>query len=177
MGNPKIIEKKKQIIDEIAQKLEKANAVYFADFKGMTVRQVNEMRRTFDKDNIEYKVYKNSYISFAMKDSPMFDKISSILAKNTALALTYDDPVSPARVLKDIQKKYDKPSIKAAIVEGKYFDSKGVKAIADLPSKEVLLSQLVAGVQSPITGLVYSLSGILGSFVYTVEAIKNKKEA
>lgn len=177
MGNPQILEKKKQIVSEIAQKLEKANAVYFADFKGMTVSQVDEMRRAFDKENVEYKVYKNTYISFALKDSPAFENVSKSLVLNTSMAFSYDDPVSPARVMKAISKKYDLPKVKAAIVEGRYFTEEGVKAIADLPSREELLSQVVAGVQSPISGLVFTLNGILSSFVYTVEAIKNKKEA
>jgi len=176
MGNPDIIKKKKEIIEEIAKKLEKSQGVYFSNFKGMSAEQVNEMRRMFDKENVEYKVYKNTYISFALKDSDIFEKLKDVFIGNTSIAFSYDDPVAPARVIKDFMKKYKLPKPKAAIVEGKFFDAKGVEEIAKLPSKDVLLSQVVAGIQAPISGFVFTLNGILSDFVYTLQAIKEKKD-
>lgn len=175
MGNPKILEKKQAIITEIAQRIEESQGVYFSDFKGMTVDQINELRRTFDKEEVGYKVYKNTYISFALKEKPYHDKVTSVLKGNTSMAFS-KDPVAPARIIKEFFGKYKLPIAKAAIVEGKFFDKKGVDAISSLPSKEELLSQLVAGIQSPISGLVYTLGGIMSEFVYTVQAVKEQKE-
>lgn len=176
MGNPKILEKKQAIITEIAQRIEESQGVYFSDFKGMTVEQINELRRTFDKESVGYKVYKNTYIAFALKEKPYSEKVNKVLKGNTSVAFSKDDPVAPARIIKEIFTKYKLPIAKAAIVEGKFFDKTGVDKIASLPSKEELLSQLVAGIQSPISGLVYSLGGIINEFVYTVQAVKEQKE-
>ncbi|MDY6787313.1 MAG: 50S ribosomal protein L10 [candidate division WOR-3 bacterium] len=176
MGNPKIIEKKKKIVEEIAQKFEEAQGIYFTDFKGMNVAQVNEMRRAFDEQDVEYKVYKNSYISFAVKGTSMEENLGEKFIGNTSIALSYEDPVSPARVIKEISKKYKRPRIKSAFLEGRFFDEESIKKVADLPSRDVLLSQAVAGIQAPISSFVYTLGGILSNFVYTVEAVKNKKE-
>ena len=176
MSNPKIIEEKKRVIDEIARKFEKASGVYFTDFKGMNVKQVNEMRREFDKEEVEYKIYKNNYISFALKEDSNYDEINKCLIGNTSLAITYTDPIAPARVMKGFNKKYKLPFVKAAVIEGKFFDAVGVKAIANLPSKDELLSQMVAGIQAPISGLVFTLGGIINNFVNTIDAIKQKNE-
>lgn len=176
MGNPKKLELKKQTVKTIAQKLKDAKGVYLSDFKSMTVEQVNELRRTFDKDKIEYKVIKNSTLYFAFKDVFPEEKIDVALKGNTSVAFSYGDPVTPAKTLKEFFKKYKNPKTKMAIVDGKFFDQKAVDKLAEIPSKEELLSNLVGSIQSPIYNFVWALNGIISEFVYTVEAVKQKKE-
>ncbi|HAV93185.1 TPA: 50S ribosomal protein L10 [candidate division WOR-3 bacterium] len=175
MGNPKKIQKKQETVREIAQKLTRAKGIYLVDYKGMTVEQVNDLRRTFDKSGIEYKVVKNTLLYFAFKEVFPNDNIDVALKGTTGAAISYDDSVSPARVIKDFIKKYKLPQPKIAVVEGKVFDAKAVDRLAEVPSKEVLLSTLVASLQSPISSFVFALNGIISEFVYTVEAVKQKK--
>ena len=176
MGNPNNLKKKQETVHEIAQRLTRAKGVYLADFKGMTVKQIDELRRTFDKAGIEYKVVKNNLLYFAFKEVYPDDSIEVALKGNTAVAFSYEDSVTPARVIKDFVKKYKLPVPKVAMVEGKMFDGKAVDRLADVPSREELLSSLVGSLQWPISSFVFALSGIISEFVYTVEAVKQKKE-
>lgn len=175
MGNPNKLQKKQETVHEIAQRLTRAKGVYLADFKGMTVEQINELRRTFDKAGIEYKVVKNNLLYFAFKEVYPNDDVDVALKGNTGVAFSYADSVSPAKVIKDFAKKYKRPLPKLAMVEGKMFDAKSVDRLAEVPSREELLSILVASLQSPISSFVYALNGIISEFVYTVEAVKQKK--
>jgi len=176
MSNPQRMNEKKETVKTVAQKMKDAKAVYFAEFKGMTVEQVNEFRRTLDKEGVEYKVIKNNILHFAAKEAFPDKDFSSALKGNTGLALAFQDPVTPARVMKEFKAKYKVPNPKLALVEGNIFDAASINRLADLPSREGLLSILVSTIQSPISSFVYALSGIIGEFVYTVEAVKQKKE-
>lgn len=176
MSNPKKLELKKETVKTIAQKLKDAKGVYLTDFQGITVEQVNELRRTFDKDKVEYKVVKNSILHFALKEVfPDYD-FDMALKGNTSVVFSFKDPVSPAKTINEFFKKYKNPKAKRAIVEGKIFDQKSVEKLADIPSKEELMRNLVGSMQSPIYNFVYVLNGIISNFVYTVDAIKQKKE-
>ncbi|PIP13923.1 MAG: 50S ribosomal protein L10 [bacterium (Candidatus Stahlbacteria) CG23_combo_of_CG06-09_8_20_14_all_34_7] len=175
MGNQNKLQKKQETVHEIAQKLTRAKGVYLADFKGISVEKINELRRTFDKSEIEYKVVKNTLLYFAFKEVYPNENIDIALRGNTGVAFSYGDSVSPAKVIKEFVKKYKLLNPKIAVLEGKFFNAKMVDKLAEVPSKEELLSLLVASLQSPISSFVFVLSGIISEFVYTVEAIKQKK--
>ncbi|MGE3062986.1 MAG: 50S ribosomal protein L10 [bacterium] len=176
MGNPNKLKKKQETVHEIAQRLTRAKGVYLADFKGMSVLQINDLRRTFDKAGIEYKVVKNTLLYFAFKEIYPNDSVNVALKGNTGVAFSYGDSVSPAKIIKDFVKKYKLPTPKMAMVEGKMFDGKAIDRLADVPSREELLSTLVGSLQSPISSFVFALNGIISEFVYTVEAVRQKKE-
>ncbi len=170
-------EEKKQIVAKLAEKIEKAKGVYLFDYKGLNVAEVTELRKKCREENIEFKVVKNTMLGFAFKKHNI-EGIEESLKGPTAVAFSYDDPVSPARVIVKFASSIEKklPKAKQAYVEGKVYSVEEVKEIAKLPSKDILLGQVVAAMQSPISGFVYTLQGILREFVATVDAIKEKKE-
>ena len=170
-----IINEKKLIVDELAEKMKKAQAVIFYDYIGLTVAEATELRNQFRAKDIEYKVIKNTMLKRAA-DALEYDKVDDYLKGPTAVAFSYDDPVAPAKILSDFVKKLKKTQIKSGILNGKVMDVKGVESLATLPSREELLSKMLGSLNAPITSLVMALSGVPRNLVYALNAVKNVKE-
>lgn len=175
MPSPKILEKKKQAVVNLTNKLKEAKAFVLADYRGLTVEQDTELRRALRKADVEYKVVKNSLVRFAVKENGL-DELTPFLEGPTSLALSNTDPVAPAKVLAEYAKKYDKLELKVGVVEGKVIDIAGIKALADLPSREVLIAQVLGGFNAPITGFVNVLNGNIRGLVVALNAIAEKKQ-
>jgi large subunit ribosomal protein L10 len=170
------LEQKKQIVEEIKEKINSAQAIVLVDYRGLNVEQVTELRKKYREAGVEYKVYKNTLMRFAFKDAG-FDKFVDYLKGPNAVAFSYEDPVAPAKISSEFAKENDKLEIKAGIVDGKVIDINEVKALADLPSREVLIAQVLGGLNGPITGFVNVLQGNIRNLAYALNAIKEKKEA
>ena len=156
---------KQVIIDEIKEKLDKAQSAVVVDYLGITVAQANEMRSKLRDANVDYTVYKNTLMSRAIKGTK-YGELEQILAGPSALALSYEDAVAPARVLAGAIKSFNKMEFKGGIIEGKYYDADGVKSIAALPSRDELIAKFLGSIQSPV-----------GTFVRTLAAIAEDKES
>ncbi len=174
MPSQKILEQKKQIVSELSEKIKNAKSFVLADYRGLTVEQDTELRRALRKEGVEYKVVKNRLTKLAMEQNG-FDSIVPYLEGPTAIALS-EDPVAPSKVLSEFAKKYEKLELKVGVVEGKVIDLEGIKALASLPSKEVLIAKVLGGLQAPIYGLVNVLNGNLRGLAVVLNAIKEKKE-
>lgn len=161
MGNKEEKQAKVQVIKE---KFGKAQAVIFADYRGLTVEEDTELRRKFREAGVEYKVLKNTLTSIAAKEAGV-EGIDKFLAGPTSFAFGYEDPIAPARVLNDFTRDHKKLELKGGLVQGKVFDVDKVKELALIPSKEVLISKLLGSFKMP-----------LSNFAYLVNAIKEKKE-
>ncbi len=174
--NQKVLEEKKQIVQEIKEKVEKAQGIVLVDYRGLTVEEVTQLRRNYRKAGVEYKVYKNTLMRFAFKELGLED-FNEYLKGPSAIAFGYDDPVQPAKVTNDFAKEHEALEIKAGIVDGKIVSIEEIKALANLPSKEVLIAQVLGGFNAPIAGFVNVLQGTIRSLVYALNAIKEKQEA
>ena len=172
----KAIQQKQQIVSELQEKIEKSQAVIFYDYIGLTVAEVTELRNNFRNANVEYKVIKNTMIARAAQGLNI-EGLDATLEGPTAVAFGYDDPVAPAKILTDFIKKAKKTEIKAGILNGQVVDLEAIKMLSELPSKEELLAKLLGGLQSPISGLAMSLSGIIRKVFYALNAVKDTKEA
>ena len=161
-------------VSEIKEKIERAAIAIFTDFRGLTVSELTELRKKLRKEDAEYRVVKNTLTKRAIADSPFTD-IGKVLEGPTAVVLGYKDPVTPAKILFDFAKTNEKLKIKAGIVENKLADSAMLKALSNLPSREVLLAKAVGAIQAPIFGLVYVLSAPIRELVYALQAISKKK--
>ncbi|MEE3139354.1 MAG: 50S ribosomal protein L10, partial [Candidatus Neomarinimicrobiota bacterium] len=150
---------------ELSVKLDKAKAVYFTDYLGLDVVSVTKLRKNFVEKDVEFTVAKNTLIKLAAKEVGI-SGIDEFLEGPTAIAFGYDDPTGPARVIKEFLKDFDKPSVKGMIFDGEIFTSDQFDKIANLPSKEQLLSKLVGMLNSPMSKLSSvlnsSVSGLLG---------------
>lgn len=146
------VEIKAPIIDEIKAYTEKASSVVLVDYRGLTVEQDTILRKSLREEGVVYKVYKNTYLKRAFEGT-VYEELSKHLDGPTAVAFGVDDATAPARILSGAMKKADKLEFKAGVVEGTYYDAEGIKAVANIPSREVLISRLLGSLQSPIANL------------------------
>ena len=167
---------KEQIVNEIKEKFQRAEAVVLVDYRGLNVEEVTELRKRFREAGADYKVYKNTLIIRALNELDIKGLIP-YLAGPSAVALGYDDPVVPAKIISDFAKDHDKLEIKAGIINREVIGVEGIKSLADLPSREVLVVQVLGGLNAPIAGFVNVLQGNIRNLVYALNAISEKKSA
>ncbi len=170
---PAIIKKEKQV-NELKEKLDKVSSLILTDFRGLTVKEITDIRRRLKDANIEYKIIKNNFVLRAVKESD-FETLTDYLQGPTAIAFGLNDPVIPAKILVDFIKEYKKFEVKAGIIQGKFFNDEEIKKVAKLPSREILLAQVVGGIQAPLSGLLNVLNGPIRALLNVLKAIEEKK--
>ncbi|HOC08911.1 MAG TPA: 50S ribosomal protein L10 [Bacillota bacterium] len=167
---------KQQVVNEIKEKFQRAEAVVLVDYRGLNVAEVTELRKRFREAGADYKVYKNTLMTRALTELGMEELIPYLTGPN-AVALGYGDPVVPAKIISEFAKDHDKLEVKAGMISRKVIGAEGVKSLANLPSKEVLVAQALGGLNAPITGFVNVLQGNIRNLVYALNAIAEKKTA
>jgi len=160
MANVKNIERKAEQVDIVAKKIEKAQSVVIFDYRGITVAEDTALRSEMRKENVEYVVVKNHIMARACKANGIDPKIDDLLKGPSAFAFGYDDLAAPARILKSFVKKNKKCAFKGGIVEGDMMDATGIEAIADMPSREVLIARMLGSMMSPISKFAIVLDQI-----------------
>ena len=153
------VELKKPIVDEISEQIKDAQSVVLVDYRGLTVEQDTQLRKQLREAGITYKVYTNTLMNFAFKGTD-FEAMSSYLEGPNAIAISKEDATAPARILAKYAKNVPALELKAGVVEGMFYDAKGIQAVATVPSREELLSKLLGSLQSPITNLARVLNQI-----------------
>ncbi|MBO7730013.1 MAG: 50S ribosomal protein L10 [Lachnospiraceae bacterium] len=153
------VEQKQPIIKEISDYLNGASAAVLVNYRGLTVEQDTVLRKQLRENGIIYKVYKNTMINFAVKDTEFAD-LAALLEGPTAIAISKDDATAPARIIAQFAKNAPLLEMKAGVVEGTFYDAAGINAIAEIPSKDVLLGRLFGSMQSPIANLARVLNQI-----------------
>mgnify|MGYP005833614961 CR=1 FL=1 len=174
MPSQETLQQKQQVVKELSEKMSSAQAMVFVDYRGLTVEQDTELRNALRKAGVEYKVVKNTLIRFAAKENNL-DALEQYLNGPTAVALSAEDPVAPAKVISEFAKKYDKLQIKSGVVDKKVIDVEGVKALAELPPREVLIAKVLGGFNAPISGFVNVLNANIRGLVVALNAIAEKK--
>ena len=176
MPKEKILSQKREVVEGISSKMKAAKAMVFADYRGLTVEQDTQLRNALRKAGVDYKVVKNTLTRFAANENGL-EGLDTYLNGPTAMASSDTDPLAPAKVLSEYAKKYDKLELKVGVVEGKIIYSSGIKALAELPSKEVLIARVLAGLNAPISALVNVLNGNIRGLVVALNAIAEQKES
>lgn len=178
MPSTKVLNEKQQFVKELVQKLKNANSGVLIDYKGISVEQDTQLRKEFREAGVDYAVVKNTLTRFAIKEVGLED-LDGILHGTTSLAISNTDPVAPSKILAEFLKKNKtlEISVKAGFVDGKVLNADQVKALADLPPKEVLIAQVLGGLNAPITGLVNVLNGNIRGLAVALNAIMEKKQA
>ena len=175
MSSKAVLDRKKKQVDEISDKFSRAVAAVLADYRGLTVAEATQLRKELREAGDEYRVLKNTLTRFAV-DKAGYSGLKQDLVGPTAIAFSYEDPVAPAKILSKFAREYKKLVIKSGVVEGKIIDSAGIAALAELPGREVLLAQALAGIRAPISGFVNVLQANLRNFAYVINAIREQKE-
>jgi len=164
LANAKIIQEKQLAVDEISAKLRESSATVVADYRGLNVAQVTELRKQLREAGIEFQVLKNSLVRRATASAEL-SELDQVLTGPTAIAFSKNDAVAPAKILNDFAKKNDQLEIKGGVVEGRVVDTAQIKALAELPSREGLLSMLLSVLQAPMR-----------NFALAVKAVAEKQE-
>lgn len=153
--------------------LDRSAGLVITDYRGFTVAEKADLTRRLRAANAEYHVVKNTLFRRAYAERG--DSPSEMLEGPTAIAFALEDPVAPAKIVLDFVREKRKGTVKGGIVGGKVFDLPAVTRLSELPSRDQLIAQVVGSIQGPLSGLVYSLQGVLGNFVRTVQAIHDQK--
>lgn len=169
------LENKKEIVVKLQEKFSRAKLVVLTDYKGLNVAAMNDLRAKLREAGVDYQVVKNTLLRRAAEGTEVA-AISDSFAGPSAVALSLDDPVAPAKVLVDFSKANEKLEIKAGVMEGKVLDAAAVKALSALPSQEVLLAKLLSVMIAVPTGLVTVLNEVPATFVRVLAAIRDQKE-
>ncbi|WP_256762327.1 50S ribosomal protein L10 [Cohnella sp. WQ 127256] len=164
MANAKIIQAKQQEVDVIAAKLRESNCTVVADYRGLNVAQVTLLRKELREAGVEFQVLKNSLVSRAAASAEL-SELDAVLTGPTAIAFG-SDVIAPAKILSNFAKKNDALKVKGGVIEGRFVDASQVKALADLPSRDGLLSMLLSVLQAPVR-----------NFALAVKAVSEKNEA
>lgn len=167
---------KQAIIDEIKGKLEKAQSCVIVDYMGITVEEADGMRKKLREADVDYTVYKNTLVKRAI-DGTEYADLAQVLEGPSAVAISYDDAVAPARVLNGIIKDLKKMEFKAGVIEGTYFDAKGVVSIAGLPSRDEMIAKFMGSIQSPLSAAVRTLQAVADAKANGVDAAQYAGES
>jgi len=170
------LDKKKAVVEELHEKFSRSKVVIITDYKGLDVAAVSSLRRKLRDVDVEYKVVKNTLLVRASEDTDAA-LIKDSFKGPSAVALSYDDPVAPAKVLSDFAKENEKLEIKIGVMEGRILDISAIKALSSLPSRDVLLAQVLSAMNGVPTSLVSVLSALPRQFLNVLQAIKDQKEA
>ncbi len=170
------LEEKKQIVDDLHDRLDRSKVAIVTDYKGLDVAAVTDLRRQLRAAQIEYQVVKNTLLLRAAVDTDaalMQDQFKG----PSAIALSYDDVVAPAKILTTFAKENKKLEIRAGVMGGKVLDLTAIKALSNMPSREQLLAQLLSAMNAVPTSLARVLAAVPQKLVYALQAIKEQKEA
>ncbi len=161
-------------VEALHDKFERAVSAVLADFRGLSVQELTDLRRQLRDASLDVAVVKNTLARRAVQETA-FEKLSPYLKGPTAITFSYRDAVAPAKVLNAYIKKQPKLVLRAGFFEGEALPAAKIAEVADLPPRDVLLAQALAAMQAPLTGLVWTLQGILSTFLGTLQAIRDKK--
>ena len=170
------LEEKQRITEDLHERFSKSAIVVVADYKGLDVAAMNDLRRKLREEDIEFQVVKNTLLMRAAKDTGVA-LIQDYFKGPSAVALSYEDPVAPAKILTQFAKDNQKLEIKGGVLKDKVLDVDAVKALAKLPSREALLGQFLSVLKEVPTSFVRTIAEIPRSLLNVLTAIRDQKEA
>lgn len=169
--------KNKEIVQNLKEKVSRAKAIVFADYRGLKAEDISKLRSEIKENDAEAVVAKNTLLKVALEEKlAKSEELQNDLKGPTTAVFAYGDAIAPLKALVEFAKRLELPKIKSAIIEGIYTNADKVEEISNIPSKEVLIARMIGGLKSPLSGLTNTLSGVQRKFVYALNAIKNEKE-
>ena len=161
-------------VEELTDKLKRAKAIYITEYLGLDVESITKLRKEFHTNKVEYKVTKNTLLKLAAEKNDLTG-LDKYLNKSTAIALSYDDPTSPAKVIKDFTKENDLPEVKGIVFEGEVLDGSEFKRFANVPSKEESLAMMISLLKSPLTKIALALKSPMTNIGNVLNNLKENK--
>jgi large subunit ribosomal protein L10 len=170
------LQEKQAIVEELQEKFRRSRVIIVTDYKGLNVEKMNALRRKLREEDVEYRVVKNTLLVRAAQDTDVA-ALEPHFTGPSAIAMSFEDPVAPAKVLTDFAKENDKLEIKVGLLRGKVLEMADIKALSSLPSREALLGQLLSVMNGVPGGFVRTLAAVPQGLVNVLTAIKDQKEA
>jgi large subunit ribosomal protein L10 len=167
---------KENIVQELSRLFQENPGIYLTDFTGLNVEELGVLRRKCRRKAVSYRVVKNRLARLAVVGTPA-EPMLPFLTGPTAIAVCPEDPVTPARVLKEFVDEYQRPTIKAGLIEGRLVEAEQVWRIAELPAREVLLAQFMGGLQSPLRNLIWAMKGVTQGLARVLAQVRDQKES
>ncbi len=169
-------DEKAKVVNDLHERFVRSKIVILTDYKGLNVGAISDLRRKLTEAKVDYQVAKNTLIKRAAEGTDA-SMLNAHYKGPSAVALSYDDPVAPAKVLTKFASENEKLEIKMGVLNGKVINPEGIKALSLLPSREILLGQLLATMNGVATGFVRALNDVPVRLLNVLQAIKDKKEA
>jgi len=167
---------KRAVLDELTEKLSNSNAIYIANYEGMSVAEINELRGAFRKQNIFFKVYKNKLVKLAMEEAGGYDDILSSLVDQNGFAFVDEELPAPAKVLKDFIEEKNKPKFKAAIIDGDFYSEDKLDVLASMKSRTEIIGDIMGLLMAPAKNVVSALTSQGSTIASAVKTIADKGE-
>lgn len=161
---------------QYSELFQNASSVFVMDYKGLTVKQIQGLRKSIKNANARFAVVKNSVLKYGAEGSDV-EKIKDLFVGPTAVAITEDDPVSVAKLFVESAKEFTQVTIKGGLVDGSVVSEDQIKSISKLPSREVMTSQFIGMLNSPLRGFLCTVKNMQTKVVYAINEVKNQKEA
>ena len=165
---------KESVLKDTAERIADVRGIYLADFSGMTVEKLSLLRKKCREEGVQFKVIKNTLLKRAFNGRGITE-LDEHLVGNTGLVFCPTNEMSPARILVDFAKEHEKPKVKAAVVDGRLYDSKAIAQLATLPSREVLLSQVLSTFIAPMTQFLALVNAVLATPANMADALAREK--
>ncbi|MFM7047333.1 MAG: 50S ribosomal protein L10 [Actinomycetota bacterium] len=167
---------KAAVVAEVRDKLAASNSIIVSEYRGLTVGALAKLRRTLRPLGAEYKVYKNSLVKIAARDGAMAP-VEGMVGGPVAITFVTGEVSAVAKAMREFAKENDALKLKGAVVDGKAVDAKGLRALADLPSREVMLAKFAGLLKAPMANTAYMLSALPRKAAYGLKALVEQKEA
>lgn len=170
------LDEKKKVVAELEERFKSSKAAIFADYRGLKVADATSLRSNCREAGVDFRVVKNTLTKIAAENSGL-QELNELLTGPTAIAFGLEDPVAPAKTLVDFAKKNRLLEIKGGVVEGKFVELPEIKTLAELPGRDVLISQVMRGLNGTVAGFCTVLQGPIRKLVYALQAIQDQKAA
>jgi len=169
---------KEAVVSEMKEMIDNSTAIYLTDYSGISVADINDLRSQFRKEDVRYKVFKNTLFKRALDDSGKFDKLADHLVGMTGFVFANaENPVAPAKIIKKYFDKNKKLSLKACYIEDEYFEGDRLNELAALPSKNDLIASIIGSINAPASGIVGVINAVMRDLVSVVDEISKQKAA
>ncbi len=167
---------KKEVVEDITENLNEADAVYITNYSGMSVAEINDLRGDFFQKNITFKVYKNTLVKRAMEEAGGFDELRQHLTDQNAFAFVKEELAAPAKIIKKFNEETNNPGFKAALIDGDYYDGEQLETLAAMKSKSEVLGDIVGLLLAPVSNVVSALQAPGKTVAGAVETIAERDE-
>jgi large subunit ribosomal protein L10 len=165
---------KSEIINEAKKLIEESNAVYVADYSGVNVAEITDLRNQFRKGGVKYKVFKNTLFKRALDQTGKYPKLADNLVGMSGFAFAISDPTAPAKIIKKFTDTNKNLSLKACYIETEFFGGDQLDVLANLPSKNDLIAGILSSLDAPASGLVGSINAVIRDLISVVDQISKK---